>query len=186
MDGALLDALRQQVAQGGSVEGALAGLAGTDPALGLLSQMVARREQMLEQDLEAQEREAERLDALARAAQEARRLEELRQLEEERRQATRRVRLERLRSRLEELESDLAAAQTRLDDLALALGACPNCWGEDPGCRLCRGRGQPGFLRPEEAAFRRLVAPALKAASLPPDPRAFAGLDQPAPERTSP
>ncbi len=186
MNDALIDALRQQVAQGGNVEGVLAGLAGTDPALGLLSQMVARREQTLEQDLEAQEREAERLEALSRAAEEARRLEERRHLEEERRQATRRARLERLRLRLEELESELAGCHARLDDLALALGACPNCWGEDAGCRLCRGRGAPGFLRPEEAAFRRLVAPALNAASPLPEPRAFAGPDMPAPERTSP
>lgn len=174
MNDALLDALRQQA--GGDA-------AGADPVLGLLSQMIAQREQNLTRDLEAREQEAGRLEAEARAAQEARRLEDLRGLEEQR-QAARLARLERLRDRLATLEGGLATCQARLDDLALALGACPNCWGEDPECRLCRGRGGPGFLRPEAAAFRRLVVPALEAASRHPEPRAFAGEERPAPERT--
>lgn len=177
MNDALLEALRQQATGGGSLEGALAGMAGDDPAFGLLSQLLAHREQTLTHDLETQQQEEERLAALVRAGEEAR------QLEEERRQAQRRVRLERLRLRLEGLEAELAARQALLDDLALALGACPGCWGEDPGCRLCRGRGQPGFVRPEAAAFRRLVAPALEAASLPADPTTFAGRETPEPER---
>lgn len=175
MNDVLLDALRQQT--GGDAA------AGTDPVLGLLSQMIAQREQTLTRDLEAREQEEGRREAEARVAQEARRLEELRELEEER-QAARRARLERLRFRLEALDRALADCQARLDGLALALGACPNCWGEDPECRLCRGRGGPGFLRPEAAAFRRLVLPALEAASPHPEPRAFAGEDKPAPERT--
>ncbi|GGO30514.1 hypothetical protein [Deinococcus humi] len=183
MNDALLEALRQQAAGGGGLEGALAGMAGDDPALGLLSQMLAQREQTLTQDLETQQREEERLAALARAGEEARQLDELRQLEEERRQTQRRVRLERLRLRLEELEDELAGCHALLDGLALALGACPSCWGEDPGCRLCRGRGQPGFVRPEAAAFRRLVAPALEAASFPIDHRPFAGCETPELER---
>ncbi|GGL77688.1 hypothetical protein GCM10010840_14500 [Deinococcus aerolatus] len=183
MNDALLEALRQQAAGGGSLEGTLAGMAGGDPALGLLSQMLAHREQTLTHDLETQQQEEERLAALARAGEEARQLEELRQLEEERRQAQRRARLERLRLRLEGLQAELAARQALLDDLALALGACPACWGEDPGCRLCRGRGQPGFVRPEAAAFRRLVAPALEAASFPTDPRTLVGRETPEPER---
>ncbi|GBF07825.1 hypothetical protein DAERI_180016 [Deinococcus aerius] len=176
MNDALLDALRQQAGRDA---------AGADPVLGLLSQMLAQREQSLTRDLEARGQEEGHLEAEARAAQEARRLEDLRGLEEEQRQAARLARLERLRFRLETLEGGLATAQARLDDLALALGACPNCWGEDPECRLCRGRGQPGFLRPEAAAFRRLVVPALKAASRHPEPRAFAGEERPAPERTT-
>ncbi|GMA15731.1 hypothetical protein [Deinococcus metallilatus] len=165
MSDPLLDGLQQHLAAGGNVQDALAGLAQselgqTDPALGLLSQFLARREQTLERDLEVQENEEDRLEARARL-EEVRRLEEARQLEEAQRQERRRARLERLRLRLEELEDDLAACQARLDELALALGACPSCWGEDAGCRLCRGRGRPGFLRPDPEAFRRWIVPAL-------------------------
>lgn len=160
----LLDGLQQQLLAGGNVQDALAGLAQTelgqtDPTLGLLSQLITRREQTLERDLEVREREEELL-AQARL-EETRRLEAERQREEEQRLECRRARLERLRLRLEELEDDLAACQGRLDELALALGACPGCWGEDAGCRLCRGRGRPGFLRPDPEAFRRWIVPAL-------------------------
>lgn len=159
MNDALLETLRQQVAAGGSLTDALAGAAGGDPALALLSQMLTRREQALEQELETQA-EGERLEA-RRQREDERLREDARAREERQRQDLRRARLERLRWRLGELEGELAAAQTRLDDLALALGACPDCWGEDPGCRLCRGRGGPGFLRPDPAAFGRWIVPAL-------------------------
>ena len=37
----------------------------------------------------------------------------------------------------------------RLSRLAAALGACGLCWGDDPGCLGCRGRGRPGMVRPD-------------------------------------
>ena len=40
-------------------------------------------------------------------------------------------------------------AARRLTDLAAALGACGLCWGGDPACRGCRGRGRPGMVRPD-------------------------------------
>jgi hypothetical protein len=41
-------------------------------------------------------------------------------------------------------------ASLRLSRLAAALGACGMCWGEDPGCQGCRGRGKPGMMRPDQ------------------------------------
>jgi hypothetical protein len=40
-------------------------------------------------------------------------------------------------------------ATLRLSRLAAALGACGLCWGEDPTCLGCRGRGKPGMIRPD-------------------------------------
>lgn len=40
-------------------------------------------------------------------------------------------------------------ATLRLGRLAAALGACGLCWGEDPACPGCRGRGKPGMIRPD-------------------------------------
>lgn len=37
----------------------------------------------------------------------------------------------------------------RLSRLAAALGACGLCWGDDPACLGCRGRGRPGMVRPD-------------------------------------
>ena len=41
------------------------------------------------------------------------------------------------------------AVTRRLADIAAAVGACGLCWGEDPSCRCCRGRGRPGMVRPD-------------------------------------
>jgi hypothetical protein len=47
------------------------------------------------------------------------------------------------------LAADLEAAQSLLSDLAAAFGACGLCWGEDPLCPSCRGRGKPGRFAPD-------------------------------------
>lgn len=41
------------------------------------------------------------------------------------------------------------AASQRLSLLAAGLGACGICWGDDPACLGCRGRGRPGMVRPD-------------------------------------
>src|SRR6185436_6642355 len=46
--------------------------------------------------------------------------------------------------------------------LADALGACPLCWGEEPGCRRCEGRGVPGSVDADPDRFRELIVPALR------------------------
>jgi hypothetical protein len=60
------------------------------------------------------------------------------------------------------LAVELGVLRERSDLLASAVGACCSCWGEDPQCRLCRGRGRPGFSIPDERLFREFVLPAVQ------------------------
>jgi hypothetical protein len=55
------------------------------------------------------------------------------------------------------LFDELAAWNHRV---AGAVGAC-DCWGELPGCRICGGRGAPGWMIPDREAFDVVVRPAL-------------------------
>jgi hypothetical protein len=60
-------------------------------------------------------------------------------------------------------QGELVALRERTDTLAAALGACCLCWGADSACRVCRGRGRPGFSQPDEESFVELVLPAVRA-----------------------
>jgi hypothetical protein len=62
----------------------------------------------------------------------------------------------------ETILAELKEIRSRCDDLALALGACPLCWGKDPECRACRGRGHPGFSVPDRKLFVEFVLPAVR------------------------
>lgn len=64
--------------------------------------------------------------------------------------------------RVEHLELELERLQEINDTLAAALGACEVCWGDDPDCEACRGRGGPGSLPPDRDLFQRLVMPAVR------------------------
>ncbi|WP_116948896.1 hypothetical protein [Jiangella endophytica] len=59
--------------------------------------------------------------------------------------------------------------------LAAALGACV-CWGQDPGCPVCAGRGGSGWSDPDRELYAEYVAPAVRRraahASVVPDGRA--------------
>jgi hypothetical protein len=59
---------------------------------------------------------------------------------------------------------ELEALRTRNDALAAALGACYLCFGDDPLCEECGGRGVSGSLAPQPAAFRKYVLPAVRRA----------------------
>lgn len=59
------------------------------------------------------------------------------------------------------LQEDLEEAFDELDDLAKALGAC-DCWGRDNRCPSCKGKGEPGYFKPEKELFNELILPALK------------------------
>ena len=65
-----------------------------------------------------------------------------------------------LTAEVEELNEGLDAMVRFSEDLANAVGACTFCWGEDPACRACRGRGKPGVFEPDKALFERFVLPA--------------------------
>ncbi len=70
--------------------------------------------------------------------------------------------LKQLSVAITELESEVQSMQTFQEDLAHALGACVFCWGHDPSCRGCRGRGKPGAYEPDAELFQQYVAPALR------------------------
>ena len=67
-----------------------------------------------------------------------------------------------LRRRIEQLELELERLEEINDTLAAALGACPQCWGDDSRCEVCGGHGGPGSMRPDRTLFEQLVAPALR------------------------
>ncbi len=58
----------------------------------------------------------------------------------------------------EELEEEVEFTQ----DLAEALGACPECFGEDEMCDNCDGEGIPGFFVPDFVQYNRFISPANK------------------------
>jgi len=63
-----------------------------------------------------------------------------------------------------DLRRELADLRQANDTLASALGACPYCWGGDDCCRVCRGRGRPGYAPPDPDLFEELVVPAVQRA----------------------
>lgn len=70
--------------------------------------------------------------------------------------------LRELRHQVESMFTELKALRERTDALASALGACCLCWGQDPECRFCHGRGAPGFALPDESLLAELVLPAIR------------------------
>jgi hypothetical protein len=78
--------------------------------------------------------------------------------------ATRRRRaVRRLRRHLQAVEAELDELRERNDCLAAALGACYECWGEDPDCDICGGDGRPGSSLPDRRLFKEIVDPAIRA-----------------------
>ncbi len=63
---------------------------------------------------------------------------------------------------IEDLKAELEDEQELTEDLAEALGACPECFGEDDMCTYCKGEGLPGFFVPDFTQYNRFVAPANK------------------------
>jgi hypothetical protein len=57
------------------------------------------------------------------------------------------------------LEDQYKLLVTQLDQMAEAVGACPQCWGEDLHCNYCRGRGKPGYFQPNETYFDLYIKP---------------------------
>ncbi len=60
---------------------------------------------------------------------------------------------------------DTAEHQAVLDRavlLAAALGACAECWGEEPTCPGCGGEGASGWMPPDPELYAEYVAPAVR------------------------
>jgi len=144
--------------QGGSgalqpadVEGMMARLSAKNPMLGMVfrqltessNQTKAIEREVIEAEVEEVDCDPQHLAAEAAAAASAARISELEQ----------QVRTAAL---------ELGSTREQLDVLAAALGACTLCWGNEPRCRACRGRGLPGYALPDEALFEELILPAVQ------------------------
>ena len=62
----------------------------------------------------------------------------------------------------EQLKQNYQSLLNQLDDIAEAIGACPHCWGEEPNCNYCRGRGIPGYFQPDQAQFDTYIKPVIQ------------------------
>jgi len=58
----------------------------------------------------------------------------------------------------EELEEELEFSQT----MAEAIGACPECFGDDELCHYCDGQGVPGYFVPDFIQYNRFISTANK------------------------
>jgi hypothetical protein len=67
-----------------------------------------------------------------------------------------------LRERMDRVYAELETLRERNDSLALAVGACALCWGDDILCAVCAGAGCAGFVPPDRELFAQYVAPALR------------------------
>jgi hypothetical protein len=59
------------------------------------------------------------------------------------------------------LYGELETLRQRNDEVAAGVGACFLCFGSDPLCPECGGRGRPGAKLPEPGAYRKYVLPAV-------------------------
>jgi hypothetical protein len=124
----------------------LGGQTPDNPAMALLSRLLEQRQASGPETGESNEEgNAEAAAALAAAKRQ----------ERERR-------MQELRETVERVYAELEALRARNDALAAALGACFLCFGTDPLCQECGGRGVPGSRPPEPAAYRDFVVPALQ------------------------
>ena len=141
-----LASLLQQHLAGTPTSETLAALAGDDPQLSAIAQFLAQRERQLEDELrdgDLGEDGDDGDDPVVITGYDSR--------------------VEVLRDQVDHLASELARIQSTLDTVSGALGACPACLGADASCPLCRGRGVPGSLPPDPAAFDLVVLPAVRA-----------------------
>src|SRR5262249_4172994 len=65
--------------------------------------------------------------------------------------------MKNLEEKVQRMYAELEVLRGRNDSLAIALGACYLCFGDDSLCQECQGRGVPGSRRPDPAAFRQYV-----------------------------
>ena len=70
--------------------------------------------------------------------------------------------LRELKETVERVYAELEALRARNDLLAAAVGACFLCFGADPSCPECAGRGHPGSRAPEPSAYREFVLPVVR------------------------
>jgi hypothetical protein len=123
----------------------LGGQAQNDPRMALLMQLLQQRQSAPASEPEQDDEDAE----LAAQQAELARHERARHMRE-------------LSHTVKKAYAELEVLRKRNDALAAALGACFLCFGADPVCAECGGRGSPGSRPPEPSAYREYVLPALR------------------------
>lgn len=63
---------------------------------------------------------------------------------------------------IEGLKSQLEFELNQNDDLAKAIGACVECFGENKDCPDCFGTGKPGTNVPDFILFNKYINPAIQ------------------------
>jgi hypothetical protein len=76
--------------------------------------------------------------------------------------AARREAIDKLHRLVDRMYAELEALRERNQSLATALGSCPACWGDDPGCEACAGEGFPGSSVPDKVLFAHYVGPVIE------------------------
>lgn len=83
--------------------------------------------------------------------------------------------LQKLKEKVAAVYLELREMRNRNEMLALALGACKECWGRDPDCPSCLGQGKPGAYTVDPLLFEQFVEPACSQAHPPAGPKPSAG-----------
>lgn len=63
---------------------------------------------------------------------------------------------------IEGLKQQLELELIQNDDLALAIAACTECFGENHNCSECFGKGKPGHAIPDFILFNKYINPAIQ------------------------
>jgi hypothetical protein len=74
--------------------------------------------------------------------------------------------LEAAKRRITRLRASIATAEEMVELIAVTFGTCPECWGLNQLCRLCRGEGGPGWRPADTGELVRWVEPALARSGL--------------------
>ena len=130
----------------------LAKLAEADPTVGLITQFLAQNRQERDRETSAQDEGG---------SQTLEQFDESDPARMHSRETSRAA--HRLRQKIASMRKELMELRQRNDALAAALGACHLCWGSDPECEICDGRGGPGASEPDKRLFAELVRPAVRA-----------------------
>lgn len=73
-----------------------------------------------------------------------------------------REQLKKIKVNMYETKNQLNNLQKINISLSQSLGSCNTCWGEDPQCANCSGKGSPGWGKINKRSFNRYVLPALE------------------------
>jgi hypothetical protein len=67
-----------------------------------------------------------------------------------------------MEAKVAEIETQFARLEQITDELAAAVGACPNCWGQAWNCQFCHGKGKPGTYDVDKEIFEQYIVPLFK------------------------